>query len=140
MKRLFICIVLLVFMATITFAQNYNSDKVDPNAPENTVKIPGYEIYVKGTDEKSRMEYIVAKRACDSKGEGWRLPTIGELQIMYEYKDMFGNFKREYYWAYDQNPYSGRHYNLNFGNGKVADEDVEEHNKVRCIWTPRNPR
>lgn len=131
--------ILLLCMATISFAQNYNSGQVDPNAPENTVKIPGHEIYVNGHDEKSRMEYIVARRACECKGEGWRLPTIGELQIIYEYKNMFGNFKREYYWALDQNPYSGRYYNLSFGNGKVADEDVEENNKVRCVWSPLKP-
>lgn len=139
MKRIFITVMML-FMTMLTFAQNYNNNRVDSSAPENTVKIPGHEIYVKGMDEGSRMEYIVAKRACECKGDGWRLPTIGELQIIYEYKDMFHNFSKEYYWAYDINPLSGRYYNLNFRNGKVADEDVEENNKVRCIWSPRNPQ
>ena len=130
----------LFFMATLSFAQNYDSNEVDSLAPGNTVKIPGHEIYVKGVDEQERMEYVVAKRACECKGEGWRLPTIGELQIIYEYKDMFHNFGRGYYWAYDQNPYSGRYYNMSFRNGKVADENVEERNRVRCIWSPRTPR
>lgn len=140
MKRLFICVIFLFFMATIAIAQNYNSGQVDPNAPENTVKIPGHDIYVKGQDEKSRMDWIVAKRTCECKGEGWRLPTIGELQVLYEYKDMFDNFSREYYWAYDQNPYNGRYYNLSFRNGRVSDEVVDENNKVRCVWSPFKQR
>ena len=72
------------------------------------------------------MDWIVAKSICACKGEGWRLPTIGELQVLYEYREMFGNFSREYYWAYDQNPYSGRYYNLNFLNGKVDDEILKK--------------
>ena len=103
------------------------------------MKIPGFEIYVSGRDETSRLTWDAAKSTCACKGEGWRLPTIGELQAIYNYKDMFGNFSREYYWAYDQRMFSGRYYNLNFKNGKVADEEVDENNKVRCIWSPIKP-
>ncbi len=122
----------------VSFAQSSNGNEVDP--PGNTVKIPGYELYVKGIDENNRMDWIVAKRTCECKGEGWRLPTIGELQVLYEYKDMFDNFSREYYWAYDQNPYNGRYYNLSFRNGRVSDEVVDENNKVRCVWSPFKQR
>ena len=135
MKKFFTIIALLLTVS-ISFAQNDNSKDNEVDPPANTVKIPGYEIYAKGIDEGSRMDWIVAKRACECKGEGWRLPTIGELKALYEYRDMFGNFSREYYWAYDQNPYTGKYYNLNFRNGRVADETVEENNKVRCVWVP----
>jgi len=131
---------LLVFSAMFSFAQNQNGETETPKAPKNTVKIPGYEIYVKGTDEYDRMDWVLANRSCECKGEGWRLPSIGELQIIYEYKDMFNNFSKEYYWAIDQNPYTGKYYNLTFRNGHVAEEYVEEHNKVRCIWSPRKPQ
>lgn len=122
-----------------TFSQNSDTEERNPNAPKNTFKIPGAEIYVSGSDEASRMPWDVAKSACACKGDGWRLPTIGELQIIYGYKDMFGNFSREYYWAYDQRMYSGRFYNLNFKNGRISDEEVGEDNKVRCIWSPKKP-
>lgn len=122
-----------------TFSQNSDTEERNPNAPKNTFKIPGAEIYVSGSDEASRMPWDVAKSACACKGDGWRLPTIGELQIIYGYKDMFGNFSREYYWAYDQRMYSGRFYNLNFKNGRISDEEIGEDNKVRCIWSPKKP-
>ena len=124
---------------SLVFSQNEDQEQRDPNAPKNTVKIPGREIYVNGSDEPSRMPWDVAKSTCACKGNGWRLPTIGELQTIYGYKDMFGNFSREYYWAYEQKMYSGRFYNLNFKNGRISDEEVNEDNKVRCIWSPTKP-
>jgi hypothetical protein len=119
------------------FAQSTNNEPRDPKAPENTVKIPGMELYVNSKDEPSRMPLDVAKSVCACKGEGWRLPTIGELQTIYQYKGMFGNFSREYYWSMDQKSYSERFYNLNFKNGRIDDEDNDEDNKVRCIWSPK---
>lgn len=118
------------------FAQSADGESRDPIAPENTIKIPGRDIYVNGMDEPSRMSWVAAKSVCECKGKGWRLPTIGELQTIYQYKDMFANFEREYYWAKEQNPRSGRYYNVKFTNGKIADEEVDERNKVRCVWTP----
>ncbi len=52
---------------------------------------------------------------------------------------MFGNFSREYYWAYEQKMFSGRFYNLNFKNGRISDEEVNEDNKVRCVWSAKKP-
>ena len=131
----------IVAMCFVSFALSQSSDQEerDPNAPKNTIKIPGMEIYVSGSDEGSRMPYDVAKSACACKGDGWRLPTIGELQAIYSYKDMFGNFSREYYWAYEQKMFSGRFYNLNFKNGRISDEEVNEDNKVRCVWSAKKP-
>lgn len=139
MKNLFSILFVMLCSFPFCFAQNANQETRNPNAPANTIKIPGLEIYVSGSDEASRMPYDVAKSACACRGDGWRLPTIGELQAIYGYKDMFGNFSREYYWAYDQKMYSGRFYNLNFKNGRISDEEVDEDNKVRCIWSPKKP-
>jgi len=139
MKKIISVFFLMFCLISLVFSQNDNQEQRDPNAPKNTVKIPGREIYVNGSDEPSRMPWDVAKSACACKGDGWRLPTIGELQTIYGFKDMFGNFSREYYWAYDQKMYSGRFYNLNFKNGRISDEEVNEDNKVRCIWSPSKP-
>lgn len=116
-----------------TITSGASSDNA-PNAPVNTIRIPGKDIYVAYADESSRMSYGLAKSVSESKGKGWRLPTAGELLIIYQYKDMLGNFKREYYWALDQNPENGRFFNVKFSSGKVADENVGEKNSVRCIW------
>jgi len=137
-KSVFSFAVVMCFV-TFAFSQSSDQEERDPNAPKNTIKIPGMEIYVSGSDEASRMPYDVAKSACACKGDGWRLPTIGELQAIYGYKDMFGNFSREYYWAYEQKMFSGRFYNLNFKNGRISDEEVNEDNKVRCVWSAKKP-
>ena len=132
-------LVLLTLLTTLWglqgFAQSADNDPRDPNAPANAFKIPGRDIYVSGMDEPSRMTWDVAKSVCACKGSGWRLPTIGELQTIYQYRDMFGNFSREYYWAIDQKMYTGRFYNLNFKNGRISDEENNEDNKVRCVWS-----
>lgn len=137
-KIVSILFVILCFI-TLSFAQDNQQETRDPNAPKNTIKIPGTEIYVRGSDEAARMPYDVAKNACACKGDGWRLPTIEELKIIYDYNAMVGNFSREYYWAYDRKIYSGRFYNLNFKNGRISDEKVGENNKVRCIWSSKKP-
>lgn len=135
MKRISLVLIALFWIAT-SLAQSTNDEPYNPNAPESTIKIPGREIYVNGTDEPSRMSWDVAKSVCACKGDGWRLPTIGELQTIYQYRDMLGNFSREYYWALELNKKSGRYYNLKFTNGKIADEEADERNKVRCVWVP----
>jgi hypothetical protein len=138
MKKFSLVLLTLLTMSWIPtcFAQSTEEDPRDPNAPANTIKIPGRDIYVSGMDEPSRMSWDVANSACNCRGKGWRLPTIGELQTIYQYKDLFGNFSREYYWALEMNVRSGRYYNLKFTNGKIADEEVKERNKVRCVWVP----
>ena len=73
MKRIFITVMML-FMAMLTFAQNYNNDWVDSSAPENTVKIPGHEIYVKGMDE-GFYAFIHHDRA---DPESWKIAEIGD--------------------------------------------------------------
>jgi len=137
-KSVFSFVVVMCFVSC-AFSQSSDQEERNPNAPKNTIKIPDIEIYVSVNDEVSRMPYDVAKSACACKGNGWRLPTIGELQAIYGYKDMFGNFSREYYWASDQKMFTGRFYNLNFKNGRIADEEMDEDNKVRCIWSPIKP-
>lgn len=140
MSRRIVLFMLLFFAAGLAVGQttqpNGSSGDKDPNAPPNCIKIPGKDLYVSYADESSRMNYGMAKSVCESKGKGWHLPTVGELLIVYQYKDMLGNFKREYYWAVDQNPENGRFLNVKFSNGKVADENFGENNSVRCVWCP----
>ena len=40
-----------------------------------------------------------AKKACADLGGGWRLPTIDELNVLYENKDKIGGFFNVYYWS-----------------------------------------
>ena len=68
-----------------------------------------------------------AERACESLGDGWRLPTKDELNILFKGKDVIGGFKDGPYWSstegvaagdlqstWWQNFWTGRQYKLNF--------------------------
>lgn len=140
MDRRIVLFMLLFFAAGMAVAQTTDTNganrEQDPTIPPNCIKIPGKDLYVSYSDESSRMNYGLAKSVCESKGKGWRLPTVGELLIVYQYKEMLGNFKPEYYWAVSQNPENGRFFNIKFTNGKVADENFGEKNSVRCVWCP----
>jgi hypothetical protein len=52
------------------------------------------------------MEYKAALHACEKLGEGWRLPTLMELNEIYLqlYKNDLGEFDSCEYWALKQNP------------------------------------
>ena len=59
-------------------------------------------------DFPKEMKWPVCIESCDNLGDGWRLPTIEELQIMYENKEKIGGFQTKegqdqpsscYYWS-----------------------------------------
>ena len=52
-------------------------------------------------DFPDRMEYKDALNACEKLGEGWRLPTLQELNDIYLqlYKNGLGEFDSAEYWA-----------------------------------------
>ena len=45
------------------------------------------------------MNWPKAKKSCAALGGGWRLPTKGELEMLYENKDKIGGFVNDYYWS-----------------------------------------
>ena len=50
-------------------------------------------------DIPNRMKWEEAINACESLGNGWRLPTKEELNILYLYKERIGGFSRYFYWS-----------------------------------------
>ncbi len=65
-------------------------------------------------DEMDRQEAIIA---CETLGEGWRLPTKEELNTIYLNKKQIGGFKADKYWSsseHDNQDYGWAH---NFDNG-----------------------
>ena len=50
-------------------------------------------------DFPNRMTGEDAKAACAKLGEGWRLPTKDELNLLYQNKDKIGGFAYDYYWS-----------------------------------------
>jgi hypothetical protein len=50
-------------------------------------------------DEEGSLSWSDAVTACAQHGTGWHLPTKTELGLLWEQKDLVGNFVSEYYWS-----------------------------------------
>ena len=55
-----------------------------------------FEVY---PTDLGQMTWNEAKEACVNLGDGWRLPTKDELNLIYENKDVVGGFANNYYWS-----------------------------------------
>jgi len=56
-------------------------------------------LYIAQYDFPELMNSKDAKKACESLGDGWRLPTIDELESIYKNKDLAKNFQKKVYWS-----------------------------------------
>ena len=54
--------------------------------------------------------YAHAMRAIDSIGEGWRLPSVEEMKLLFENKDKIGGFTANYYWTSETNGDKATHF------------------------------
>jgi hypothetical protein len=72
----------------------------------NTILITsaGVNIEVASSDFKDKMNWDDAKNACDSLGDGWRLPTVDEFELIFSelFQKGNGNFQMSYYWTCDE--------------------------------------
>ena len=50
-------------------------------------------------DFTKKMNWYYAKKACADLGNGWRLPTKDELNLLYKNKDKIGGFADNVYWS-----------------------------------------
>ncbi len=82
--------ILLVFISFCGFSQG----------TIETVKIDSLEVM---TEDLGKITWKEAKAAVENLGDGWRLPTIQELQFMYDKRDEIGGFKFKasdiWYWS-----------------------------------------
>ena len=62
-----------------------------------TFKVGNLEVMTE--DLAEMMNWDQAKQACAAFGDGWRLPTKDELNVLYENKDNIGGFYPNYYWS-----------------------------------------
>jgi hypothetical protein len=63
-----------------------------------SVKLPeiGLEVMTKDLGE---MNWYNAIKACDTLGDGWRLPSKDELLKIYKFKEKIGIFEKSLYWS-----------------------------------------
>jgi hypothetical protein len=83
---------------------NNISEKIEKSSNSiigNTIKIGNLEVAEKDFPEKTYWDDAVKK--CDDLGNGWRLPTKDELDILYQNKNKIGGFASEGYWSSTEN-------------------------------------
>ena len=86
MKKQIIPITFL--FAAILMLGSISSANAQSNIIGKPVPIPiQYTLQVAQNDFPNQMNWADAKKACEALGEGWRLPTIEELNFMYNIKD-----------------------------------------------------
>jgi len=84
MKKLLI--IPMLFMCSMVIGQTYNSDSIIGKP----IRIRNLE--VAQNDFPKEMTWYDAKKACTDLGNGWRLPTKDELNLLYINKDKIGGF------------------------------------------------
>ena len=81
---------------------------------DRTVRIGNLEVMTE--DLGGNMTWDEAVKACEDLGDGWRLPTKTELNILYENREKIGGFAITNYWSSTEYVYSTV-WEQNFGLG-----------------------
>jgi hypothetical protein len=80
------------------------------------------------------MTVVDAKSACANLGSGWRLPTLEELQVMYEELHLKGkgNFDDDWYWSSTEEG-ADKAWLVFFIRGDDYDFNKDDHHQVRAV-------
>ena len=108
MKKLLI--IPMLFMCSMVIGQTYNSDSIIGTP----IRIGNLE--VAQNDFPKQMTWYDAKKACTDLGNGWKLPTKDELNLLYINKDKIGGFAKDDYWSSTDDEDNGA-WKQNFING-----------------------
>jgi hypothetical protein len=101
-------------MKTITIdGVDYNLTPIEKTEPIILEQHLKFEVYPKDLGQHNWED---AKKLCEDLGDGWRLPTKEELNLMWLHRESIRGFAAAYYWscsefslndAWSQNFYSG---------------------------------
>jgi len=83
-------------------------------------------------DFPSDMNWQDAKNACEKLGNGWRLPSKDELNILYKNKDKIGGFASYDYWSSTEFD-NGFAWYRNFDDGSQSFYNKYDTGYVRAI-------
>ena len=122
MRILFVFVFLLIGLVSC-------GDATKEKQAKSTVKIGDLEVM---TEDLGEMSWEDAKKACAELGDGWRLPTDEELNILYENKAKIGGFASGYYWSsteYDD----GIAWGQDFYDGYQDDSNKDNDTYVRAV-------
>jgi len=83
-------------------------------------------------DFPNSMNWDDAKVACAKIGEGWKLPTKDELNLLYQNKDKIGDFADYDYWSSTENS-TNYAWLQSFYDGSQIDYGKSSPNNVRAV-------
>ena len=124
--------------ATESATSNQSDVAAKGESTTSTIKIANIEVM---TEDLGKMKWDEAKIACAKLGDGWRLPTKDELNILYENKDKIGGFAEYAYWSstegensmYHSDRRNGKMWQQRLGNGIKSTSTKNKRNRVRAI-------
>ena len=90
-------------------------------------------LYLFSYDEPEKLNRPDAVCACQNKGDGWRLPTLNELQVLASQNA--GLTAGNTYWTIDKVVGKLEFYAVS-SNGKVKTCTFSDKNTIRCVWSP----
>ena len=107
---------------------------------QSTVKIGNLEVMTEDLGEGMEYQWEDAMKACADLGDGWRLPTKDELNILYVNKVKIGGFVEDnidgfaYYWSSTENDSNVAEFKY-FGLGKHSTHNSDYVFYVRAVRT-----
>lgn len=100
MKKLFVFLFVTILTSCGAELEPPKSNTEYKNIIGVTKKIDDLEIAQ--YDFPQGLEWPQAKSACEALGNGWRLPTKSELNVLYQNKDMIGGWKGNSYYSSEE--------------------------------------
>lgn len=126
MKKLFIFPLLFVFC--FSYAQE---SKVIIGTP---IKLDS--LLVAQNDFPKSKSWNIAKKACSDLGEGWRLPTKNELNILYQNKEKIGGFiSNRVYWSSTEDEKGSAWFQVFLTGFQNHGVDIDSELRVRAVKT-----
>jgi len=114
MKKLFF--VLLLFVCFLSKGQAVDSASIIGKP----VRIGN--LVIAQNDFPNEMNWDDAKKACEALGNGWRLPTKYEYEILHKNKNKIGGFTNGSYWSSEEGAYL-----FAWGQAFIFDDQSNDH-------------
>ena len=104
------------------------------NFKDSIIGVPARvgDIEVADNDFPGSWSLTVATKACAKLGEGWRLPTKTEMDLIYSSRRDIGGFGTEFYW-YNDDKVKDSYGFLNFKDGETGYVDEKGTGRVRAV-------
>jgi len=143
-KILYIGIILMLAScgadATESATSNQSDVAAEGESTTSTIKIGNIEVMTEdlttedlGGPDVGEMNWNEAKEACAKVGDGWRLPTKDELNILYENMDKIGGFTDEEYWSSTEGDFYNRACTQIFYHGYQGSHEMHLYCSVRAV-------